>query len=156
MRTSSDLHNFLQSKGIDHEICLVEHAPRTGRRAAALLGVDEGEVAKTVIAVADGVPIALLVPADKMADFSKISALIGAKDLRMAEPAEVVAFTDYVLGATPPIGHAKEMRTIVDPSVVSATLVYCGGGEPNAILKIRPEDVVAVSGAVVADISKVG
>ncbi len=154
MRTSSDLHNFLQSKGIDHEIYLVERPLRTGRRAAAVLGVRECEVVKALIAVADGIPVVLLLPANRRADLSKVSALIGAKDLRMADPAEVVTYTDYVIGATPPIGHAREMRTVIDSSVAAAALIYSGGGEPNAVLKIRPRDIVTASGAVVADISE--
>ncbi|MCL5292584.1 MAG: YbaK/EbsC family protein [Actinobacteria bacterium] len=133
---------------------MVEHAPKTSRRAAAILGVREEEVIKTLIAWADEAPIVILLPASRHADLAIIASAIGAKEVRMAESSEVVTLTDYLLGATPPVGHVREMRTVMDSSVTNPPLVYCGGGEPNAILKIRPDDVVVVSGALVLDISE--
>lgn len=153
MRTSSDVHNALQAKGVKHEIYVMEDAPRKARRAAAILGVSEAEVAKTLIAWADDLPILLMIPANRHLDLEKIANLLGAGSVRMADVSEVVELTDYLVGATPPVALVRDMRTVLDKEFLSLPIMYCGGGEPNAILKIRPSDMVGTTGALVAPIT---
>ncbi|HCG98677.1 MAG: hypothetical protein A2074_00470 [Candidatus Aquicultor primus] len=156
MRTSVDLHNFLQMREIPHEISLVEISTRTAALAADSLGLDRSEVGKTLIIDVDGKPLVAIIPGDRRIDIRKLRALTGAGKVRMVEPDDVVNLTGYVLGGTPPIAHANEMPIFLDHRLLGIPVLYTSGGQINTILKIKPIDLIEVGGAQIADLADDG
>lgn len=155
MKTSVDVHNYLQTEEIPHEIFLLKSPTKTAERTAALLGLNLDEVIKSVILIADDKPILAIVPGNRKVSYKKMKDTLRVSRVRLAEPQEVIDLTGYVLGATPPLAHQKKFYTLVDKAAVDKQILYTGCGEVNALLKIRPEDLIEVTEAQVADITEV-
>lgn len=155
MKTSVDVHNYLQVEEIPHEIFLLNSPAKTAERTAALLGLHLDEVVKSVVFMVKDKPILTIVPGDRRASYKKVKEILGVSKLRLASSQEVTDLTGYVLGATPPLAHRTSLYTLIDQSIVDKKVLYTGGGEVNAMLKIRPQDLIRATEGKVADITEV-
>jgi Cys-tRNA(Pro)/Cys-tRNA(Cys) deacylase len=72
----------------------------------------------------------------------------------MAEIAAAERATGYVAGGISPIGQKRAHPTVVDESALGFETVYVSGGRRGLDLGIAPADLVAVTGATVAPISR--
>ena len=71
---------------------------------------------------------------------------------RIATPEEVLEHTGYPCGGTPPVG--VDVPYLVDPKVLELRLLYGGGGSPRALLRMTPDEMVRVNGALVTRIRR--
>lgn len=141
MRSSVDVHNFLQTQGIQHEIFTLSGQAKTAMRLAALLGLNPREVAKNLIFLADEEPILVIVPGDRKADLAKIKEALEVSEVKFADTQSVLDCTGYCIGATPPVAHKKKLPTLIDARVLANDVIYTSAGETNIILKLRAEDL---------------
>ncbi|MHB8841910.1 MAG: aminoacyl-tRNA deacylase [Candidatus Aquicultor sp.] len=156
MRTSVDLHNYLQSLEVPHEISLVEMPARTAAMAAMSLGLDQSEIGKTLIVEADGNPLVAMIPGSRRLDVRKLKAIIGVSKIKLVEPEDAVSLTGYILGSIPPLAHANEMPIYIDLRLLSIPVIYTCGGQTNAVLKIKPTDLISAGNAQIVDIADDG
>ncbi len=156
MRTSVDLHNFLQSREVPHEISVVEMPARTVSMAAATLGLDESEIGKTLIVQTDDSAVVVMLPGNRRLDVRKLKKITGANKIKLVDIEELVNLTGYVLGSIPPLAHAKEMPVYVDHRLLRIPVIYTCGGQSNAVLKIKPIDLISAGNAQIVDIADDG
>lgn len=152
MRSSVDVHNHLQSLEIKHELVTLSGPIGNASRMAEILDLHPSLIVKTLLFIADGIPVMVMVPGDKKADAAKLRQHLGATKVAFATEVEARELTDYFVGALPPVGLKSRARTVIDPDITTKDVVYTAGGEPNVVLKIRVIDLFRVTDADVADI----
>jgi Ala-tRNA(Pro) deacylase len=137
---------YLAERKIPHEIVL--HRPVSGgARLAACLHVPGRMVAKSVLVVADGVPVVAVLPATHRIDLSRLAGVLGAGAVRLATAPEVAAlFHDCERGATPPFGGLYGVSTVLDTAIGGSSAVYCEGNARHLGLRLRYRDLEAVVG----------
>src|SRR5262245_9840105 len=75
-------------------------------------------VAKVVIAMIDGRPVELVLPASRHVDMSRLRELFGGKDVRLASETEIERhFTDCEVGAVPALRHWEGVDVVMDQSL---------------------------------------
>lgn len=141
MRSCSDVHNLLREAGVAHEIVQLPTVCSTAARAAAALGVPLREVVKSLLFVADGAPVMVLVSGEASVDTAALARALGAAQVRLARGHEVLELTGYRPGAVPPCALATDLPVVADPDVFAPEVVYCGGGTTTTMLKIRSADL---------------
>lgn len=156
MRTSVDVHNFLQTSDVPHEIFLLETSAKTAQRAAALLGLRPSQITKVILFMVDNKPHAVLVPGDRRVHYGSLKKLAGTKNVRLATPAELLETTDYPMGATPPVALKEDVPVWCDELVHNCEILYSAAGELNAMLKVRREDLSRVVDARIASLCRSG
>ncbi|HDD33745.1 MAG TPA: aminoacyl-tRNA deacylase [Thermofilaceae archaeon] len=120
-----------------------------------MLGVDRSRIVKSLLFVDEkGVPVLAIVTGDSMVDEEKLARVLGVKRVRKARPRAVRNITGYEVGALPPVGHKKPVKTVIDVKVMEKDVVYGGGGSVNKLLEISPRDIKKLTGALVADVSR--
>jgi len=154
MRTSSDVHNYLEERGVPHEMLPMPDTSASAERAAQLLGVRLGEIVKSMVFMVDGVPELVLVPGDARVAAQSLAGATGARKVALARAQEVLAATGYRVGAVPPCGLASALPVVADPRVFDPPVVYCGGGAAATMLKIRSADLRTVVDPLVADVAE--
>lgn len=152
MLSSVDVHNYLQTASIPHELSSMPELARTAERAAVVLGLPPHQVIKSVLFIAGTDPVMVMIPGDCMVDYAKLKAELDAPSLRLINADEVRQLTGYLIGCTPPVALKTEMPKYIDLHALREDVVYTGGGEPNMILKIRSYDLVRAADAEVVDI----
>ena len=146
---SIDLVAFIEAQDIEAEIVPLESQTLTVADAAAALGVRPSQIIKTVLFLADGEPVLVIASGLARIGWKRLADYLGVsrRRLKTANANQVAATTGYVVGSVPPFGHKKKLRTIVEESVFDQAVVYGGGGETNALLRLETAELRRIVGA---------
>jgi Cys-tRNA(Pro)/Cys-tRNA(Cys) deacylase len=147
----------LTKAGIRHTLHEYEHDPRAasyGLEAAEVLGLDPDQVFKTLMAELDGELVVAVVPVSTKLDLKPLARTFAGSRAVMADPRAAERATGYVTGGISPVGQKKTHRTVVDEIAELYDVVYVSAGRRGLDVAIAPADLVAVTGAIVADISR--
>ncbi|RZQ60723.1 Cys-tRNA(Pro) deacylase [Amycolatopsis suaedae] len=133
-----------------------EHDPRSesyGTEAAEVLGLDPARVFKTLVADVDGKLTVGVVPVTGQLDLKALAAAVGGKKAKMADPVAAQRATGYVVGGISPLGHRSRLPVVIDATATGFATVHCSAGRRGLEVELAPDDLVRLTGAVVADIS---
>ncbi|WP_156253195.1 Cys-tRNA(Pro) deacylase [Pseudactinotalea terrae] len=148
----------LDAAGISYDVRAYEHDPTAqsyGLEAAEALGVEPGRVFKTLLVDLDGGALAVgIVPVDRQLDLKALAAALGAKKATMAEPKVAERVTGYVVGGISPIGQRRTLPAVLDDSAAGFETMLVSGGKRGMDLELSPEDLLEVTGASLALISR--
>ena len=125
-----------------------------GLEAADALGLDPGQVFKTLVARVDGRLTVAVVPVSGNLDLKALAAAVGAKKAAMAEPADAERATGYVVGGISPIGGRTRLPVVVDESALTLPAVYVSAGRRGLQVSLSPDDLVSVTGATTAPVGR--
>lgn len=122
---------------------------------ARAVGVTAHEVAKTIVVVTGDGYVRAVVRADDRLDLHKLRhAIDSVAKLRLATEAELgAAYPAFELGAVPPFGGPAGDRAIVDAALAREQEVVLEAGTHDRSIKLHMQDLLALSGAEVADIA---
>lgn len=149
------LQEFLSSNRIDAEIIVPGADTPTVPAAADAIGVRPEQIVKSLVFNGrSGENIIAIVRGTAKVDRRKLSQATGLRKPRLAPPEVVREVTGYRAGGTPPIGHREPLAVYMDDAVFDEPEVFAGGGEIDALLRIRPETIKTLTDAIVADISE--
>jgi Cys-tRNA(Pro)/Cys-tRNA(Cys) deacylase len=148
-----DLEQELERLGVWHRFIEKEETVHTADASQAT-GIPLHRITKNLISITSGGEhVLLIVPGDKRMDLKKAAAALGVSNVQLYPFREAHKVSGYPPGGTPSIGLKEKLRTVLDKELASMETFYCGGGTRDRLLELRSEDVVRVSGALVAEIT---
>lgn len=142
--------NAAKKAGITFVVREYDHDPSCasyGLEAAEKLGVDPGQVFKTLVADMGGELIVAVIPVESMLGLKHLAKAAGAKKAAMADRTLVERTTGYVLGGVSPLGQKKRLRTFIDISAQSHEAIMVSGGRRGLDIELAPEDLARMTGA---------
>jgi len=156
MRLVDRVQAALKDAGLDIQVMELDESSKTAPLAAKAVGAPLGSIVKSLLFLADGRPILVLVAGDRRADDKLISQLVGIsrKKLRLARPEEVIEITGYAVGGVPPVGHSPPLPTYIDESLSRFETVWAAAGASNAVFPIDYERLVEITNGRVAKVSE--
>lgn len=145
---SNDLQQFILEKGLTAEILHLTTDTPTVADAAVALGVQPEQIVKSVLFLADGVPILVVASGLTRIDYKKLADYLGVsrRRLKLADNEQVLEWLGYPVGAVPPFGHKRPIRTVVETAVYDQTSIYGGGGEIHALMQLTPTELRQIVG----------
>ena len=151
----------LVKAGVPHEVLTFDHDWRErsfGAEAVEALtaaaGIEPGQIYKTlIVAVPDGLAAAI-VPATARLSLKAVAAALKVPTASMVDAAVAERTTGYVVGAVSPFGQRKPLPTVVDSSALAWDRVFCSAGRRGWEVAVALRDLIRLSGAVTADISR--
>jgi prolyl-tRNA editing enzyme YbaK/EbsC (Cys-tRNA(Pro) deacylase) len=153
------LHRFLQAAagaGLRPEVKVFPQGTRTAAEAAAAVGCPVGAIVKSLLFLADGQPVLVLVSGENRVDEGKLARALGAAHVRKARADEVREATGFAVGGVPPLGHIRSLPTLIDPDLLRYETVWCAAGRPDAVFPIEPERLAEATGALPVDLAMQG
>jgi len=143
----------LRAAGLDTRVLILEESTRTAALAAAALSVPLGSIVKSLVFLADGKPVLVLVSGDRRVDEGKVARVLGAHEVRLATAAEVKELTGYPIGGVPPIGHEHAIPVLMDAQLNRFEVLYAAAGHPQAVFPIEPGKLVELTGGTICNIT---
>lgn len=142
----------LQDLGHRHLPLMLDDAARTAQQAADALGVQLGQIAKSVIfrRKQDDVAVLVVTSGDRRVDEKKVSALVGK--VGRADADFVKASTGFTIGGVSPVGHLNPSVTLLDQDLWRFATIWAAAGHPHAVFQLNPEDLQRLTTAPVADV----
>jgi prolyl-tRNA editing enzyme YbaK/EbsC (Cys-tRNA(Pro) deacylase) len=143
----------LATAGHAHAPLWLTVAARTSQEAADALGVQVGQIAKSVIfkRKSDDVAVLVVTSGDRRVDEKKVAAQTGA--IGRADAEFVKARTGFTIGGVAPVAHASPAVTLIDRELFRFDEIWAAAGHPNGVFRLRPADLVALTGAPVCDVT---
>lgn len=144
----------LNAAHIPAQVIELTVAARTAQQAADALGIEVGQIAKSLVfrAQNSGAAVLVICAGDRRVDEAKVGALVG-EPLARATPEFVREHAGYAIGGIPPLGHAKPMRTLIDASLGRFPAVWAAGGTPHAVFAVEPKHLFSLPAVVMGDVT---
>jgi prolyl-tRNA editing enzyme YbaK/EbsC (Cys-tRNA(Pro) deacylase) len=144
--TAQRLARRLEDRGLAIEVTTLSDSARTAALAAAALGVEVGQIVKSLVFLRDGEPVMVLCAGDRRVDADRL----GLSPARADRVREVTGFS---IGGIPPLGHDVELPTIVDESLRRFDVVWAAAGTHHDVFAVGTEAMIAaIPGAQVTDV----
>ncbi|SMG14317.1 YbaK/EbsC family protein [Paracoccus sp. J56] len=142
----------LQEAGLTAEIRETDDSARTAEGAAAAIGCEVDQIAKSIIFRGEdsGHVVLFLTAGGNRVDPAKATAVAGQK-LGKADAELIRAETGFAIGGVAPVGHLRPLEAWIDPRLLEFSTVWAAAGTPRHVFSITPQDLIRVTGAQTAD-----
>ncbi len=144
--------------GLDIAVVHSDEHTRTAQDAADALGVEVGQIVKSLVFIAHGGvvdgPIVALICGANRCDTDKLARVTGAERIGRADAEMVRASTGFAIGGVPPFGYPAPLPVFVDARLLDHEVLWAAAGTPNDNFSCAPGDLVRVSGGLVCDIAR--
>jgi Cys-tRNA(Pro)/Cys-tRNA(Cys) deacylase len=146
---------FLTQKGTPFDIIKYEHLEKGARYAAELTGFPLEKTIKTLVVDVGNKQYALaLMPGNEQLDVKKFAAVFDGKKAALVEKITVERLTGYFVGGISPFGLKRTLPAVMHETILSHDTVMINGGQRGTMLKMRPEDIVALLKCSIRDIAR--
>lgn len=144
----------LQARNHAHSPVMLDEACRTAQQAADVLGIAVGQIAKSIIfrRKSDDVAVLVITSGDRRVDEKKVAALVGP--IGRADAEFVKVRTGFSIGGVSPVAHLTDSVTLLDSDLFRFEEIWAAAGHPHAVFKLKPQDLEALLGAPVADVTE--
>lgn len=139
-----------RSLGLEVELREFPEGTRTAEDAARAIGVEVGQIVKSLVFTLDGSVVMALVSGRNRLDEGRLAAVLGGDAVGRADADGVREATGYAIGGVPPFGHRTVLPTAVDEDLLDYEVVWAAAGTPRDVFAIRPDDLVRLAGGRVA------
>ena len=148
---------WLEARRHPHAPVMLDDAARTAQQAADALGVELGQIAKSIVfrRKSDDVAVLVVTSGDRRVDERKLEALVcpDGKRIGRADAAFVKTKTGFSIGGVSPLAHAGDVVTLIDRSLMRFDEVWAAAGHPHAVFKLMPQALELLTGAAVVDVA---
>lgn len=148
------VQDLLTEIGHDRPVVMLPESGRTSAEAAASLGCDVAEIAKSIVfrRSADDVPVMIIASGADRIDEAKVAAIVGP--IGKADARYVKEKTGYAIGGVCPIGHASKSLVLIEQKLFGYASVWAAAGHPHAVFKLTPAQLQAMTGAPGVDVAQ--
>ena len=137
--------------GLEVDVRRLSGTTATVGDAARAMGCQEGEIAKSLVFVADGDPVLCIASGSHRVDLGRLADALDVAEVRQATPAEVRAATGFSVGGVPPFGH--DLPVVFDESLLQYDRVYAAGGDGHSLFEVDPRKLLECTGATPAPVA---
>jgi prolyl-tRNA editing enzyme YbaK/EbsC (Cys-tRNA(Pro) deacylase) len=158
MLTDKELQQWLVQKNIPARLVYPGVPTPTVPDAAKALGVESGQIIKSLVFVCDDTPYLVVAAGEARMSYRKLAEHLGVsrRKVKMASPEQALEISGFVVGAMPPFGHRERLTTLVDADSITGDdkVYYGGGGTKEALLELTLVTLLDVTGAVVVPLTE--
>ena len=127
---------------------------KTAADAASAIGVDVGQIVKSLVFGVDGEIVMAYVSGANQLDEKKLARAAGGTKCRRVDADAVRDATGFPIGGVPPFGHTNPLRIFIDPDLLTYDEVWAAAGTWNDVFPIEPHRLVEASTGAVTELKK--
>lgn len=149
------VQDLLAARGLPARVVELAQTTRTAAEAAAAVGGEVADIAKSIVfkGAGSGAPVLVIASGVNRVDETKVAARLG-EPLAKADADFVRAATGFAIGGVPPVGHAQPIRTLIDRDLLKRARIWAAAGTPNAVFSLTPDELLRITGGEPADVAK--
>jgi prolyl-tRNA editing enzyme YbaK/EbsC (Cys-tRNA(Pro) deacylase) len=125
--------------GLDVEVKRLDASTATVQQAAEAVGCPAGQIAKSLVFVADGDPVLCIASGAHLVETARLADVLDVAEVRQASPGEVRAATGFAVGGVPPFGHG--LPVVLDEVLLEHELVWAAGGDGHSLFAVDPREL---------------
>lgn len=145
---------FLAQISLPPEIIILDEDTSTSALAAQALGVEEGQIAKTLVFTGkEGQGVLVVTSGDVRVDTQKLKKVVGFKP-KFASGEEAKALTGFSPGGVCPFALLKPLPILIDVSMERFPVVYAAAGTPNSAVPVDVSGLLEMTGGQLCDVCR--
>lgn len=156
--TPQDVQRALDTFDFDINIQKYDTSTATSELAAAAIGCEVGQIAKSICFMINKTqPLLVIASGDQNVDDRKLATLLGVgrKKVRMAKPNQCVEIFGYAPGGVPPIAHrTPNIPIYLDDMLKRYQRVYAAAGSSSINFGMTIEQLTIMTNGTWADLTK--
>ncbi|HOL17620.1 MAG TPA: YbaK/EbsC family protein [Bacillota bacterium] len=121
--------------------------------AARVLGVELGQIAKSILFKCGERYGLFILAGDMRMDQKKVKELLGGGKTKVASPEEVEQVTGFKVGGVCPFALKTEIPVFLDRSMQRFAKIYTAAGSSRAVLPLTFVQLEAITGGRVIDVN---
>lgn len=147
------VQDVLIERGFTNQIVELAESTRTSVEAAAAVGCEVAQIAKSLIfrGATTGKAILIIASGSNRVNEKAMVAHVGEK-LQRADADFVREQTGFVIGGVPPLAHAHPLETYIDADLWQYANIWAAAGHPNAVFPLTPDELAAMTKGTVISI----
>jgi Cys-tRNA(Pro) deacylase len=126
---------------------------RTAADAAEAIGVELGQIVKSLVFAVDGEVVIALVSGDNRLDEAKLAAAAGGDEAWREDADTVREATGFPVGGVPPFGHKEPLRVFVDEDLLRYEELWASAGTNHHNFAITPTTLLRATGGRVCELA---
>lgn len=120
----------------------VDENDLSGSHAADLMGVDHGQMYKTLVLKGEKTGcLVCCIPVDEELDLKKTAKAAGDKKVEMIHVKDMPALTGYIRGGCSPIGMKKKYPAYIEETAQLYDVITVSAGQRGVQVTLKPEDL---------------
>ena len=135
----------LADLGAEGQITELSDSARTAKEAAAALGVEVGQIASSLVFLADGAPVMVVASGGHRVDEKRLGALLGAT-IGKANANDVRAATGFAIGGVSPVALATAVPIVIDEELAAYDVVWEAAGHTHWVFPTSFDELVQMTG----------
>ena len=140
--------------GIDVRPKRFPDGAKTALDAANAIGVDVGQIVKSLIFGVDGEVVLAYVSGSNQLDEQKLALAAGGLQCQRVDADVVREATGFPIGGVPPFGHTTHLRVFIDPDLLQYDEVWAAAGTWHDVFPIEPHRLVEASDGLVTELKR--
>jgi len=126
---------------------------RSAAEAAAAVGCEVAQIAKSIIFRAGERPVLVIASGANRVDMAKVAAVTGLA-IKRADGGWVRDATGFAIGGVAPLGHLTPPVVLVDADLFAFDRIWAAAGSPMHVFETTPDAVLRISGGMRADVKE--
>ena len=137
------------------EVLEFDASTRTAADAAAAIGCEVAEIAKSLIfrGGTSGQAVLIIASGVDRVDEKKAAAALG-EPIARADADFVRETTGFAIGGVPPVGHKTQPIVLIEESLMQLDEIWAAAGTPNAVFRLKPAALVELTGGRIAAVAR--
>jgi Cys-tRNA(Pro) deacylase len=154
--SAQKVQDVLISLGFANQVVEMPDTTRTAAEAAQAVGCRIEQIAKSLVfrGKQSHNPILVIASGSNRVNEKKI-AEFAAEAIERPDAEFVRQTTGFVIGGVPPLGHTQHLETFIDEDLLQYGEIWAAAGNPNAVFKLTPTDLVQMTGGRVVNVKSV-
>lgn len=138
--------------GARGEVRALDDSARTAKEAADALGIEVGQIANSLVFMADGEPVLVMASGGHRVDTMAVASMLDVGHVEKATADQVRKATGFAIGGVAPVGHPEPLRTIVDIALSRYDVVWAAGGHPHYVFPTSYDELLRITAGEAAEI----
>lgn len=152
-RNAQRVQQALVDAGSEAVVRVLPDSARTSAEAAAALGVEVGQIAKSLVFAVDGIPVLAVLSGSDRLDPERLARHVGGTRATRADADLVRQATGFPIGGVSPVAHGPVLRVIVDRGLEPYDVVWAAAGTPHSVFPTTFAELLEVSRGEPGDVS---
>lgn len=151
-RSIGRVRQALTDLGVRGQVRALDDSARTAQQAADTLGVEVGQIASSLVFIADGEPVLVIASGAHRVDPIQLGAILEVGHVAKATADDVRAATGFAIGGVAPVAHPAPLRTVVDIALANYDEVWAAAGHPHYVFPTSYEELLRITAGTAGEV----
>ncbi len=153
MNAVERVREFLTHFPYDIKVVEFEDSTKTAEDAARTVGVEVGQIAKTILFMTSAGPVLVVTSGDAKVHQSSLKKHLGVSGkVKLPDAEQTMEITGFPLGGVCPFALKNPVPILIDISMRRFPVVYIAAGSPNAVAAVTFEQLLEITGGELCDL----